>query len=215
MSRRTLVKKEVVPQEVSPQQAQYTPLHALGRREGIIVLGYHRGALAFIDLDKLVIQPLIAAEKLYALDRIDDRDQISAKIASGAAVGSKASQKITVPSGEVWFLNRIVLTSPAESGAGVGDIVKVNFCVSYWPLRAEEAVCVEGAGRRYWKDNKGTAALDTYTVDFPAQGELGEELRLVGGDSITLYAELTGATAGADLTATLTPYGRKTKFLVT
>jgi len=215
MGRRTMVEKIVEPLEVEAQQAGYTPLHALYRREGFIVLGYYKDALAFLDLDKAVIQPLVAAEKLHATDRIDDRDQISATVKSGAAVGSKASAKLEVPSGEVWFLNRLVLVSPAESGAGVGDIVQVNFCVSAWKLRADETELVEKAGRKYWKDNKGTAATNTYTVDLPAQGELGEELRLVGGDFITLYAELTGATAGADLTATLTPYGRKGKLLVT
>lgn len=215
MGRRTMIDKVVAPQEVEAQQAGYTPMHALARREGYIPLGYFRGALAFTDLDKLVVQPLVAAEKLYALDRIDDRDKVEAKIASGASVGAKASAKLTVPSGEVWYLNRLVLVSPAESGGGVGDIVQVNFCVSSWALRADETALVEGAGRKYWKDNKGTAAENTYTVDLPSQGELGEELRLGPGDFITLYAELTGAAAGADLTASLTPYGRKAKLLVT
>jgi len=215
MGRRTLIEKTAVPLGVEAQQAGYTPMQALARREGFIPLGYFRGALAFVDLDKLVVQPLIAAEKLYALDRIDDRDRLEAKIASGASVGAKASAKLTVPSGEVWYLNRLVLVSPAESGAGVGDIVQVNFCVSTWALRTGETALVEGAGRKYWSTNRGTAATDTYTVDLPAQGELGEELRLAGGDFITLYAELTGASAGADLTATLTPYGRKGKLLVT
>jgi len=215
--RETLINpmEEVDIQEVKgAQQPAYTPLHALARREGFLTLGYFRGALAFIDLDKQIIQPLVLAERLHSLDRIDDRDKIEAKIASGAAVGSKASNKITVPTGEVWFINRIVVTRPAESGDGVGAIVQVNFCISTWKLRAEETALVEGAGRKYWSANKGTAALDTYTVDLPAQGEIGEELRLVSGDTITLYAELTGASAGADLVASLTPYGRKGKFLV-
>ena len=193
----------------------YTPSLALQRREGVVPLGFYRGGLAFVDLDKLVVQPLVQAETLYALDRIDDRDRVEVKIAAGAAIASKASAKLEVPAGEVWFLNRVVLTSPAESGVGVGDIVQVNFCISAWPLRQDEIPLVEGAGRKYWAVERGTAALDTYTVDLSAQGELGAELRLTGGDFITLYAELTGAPAGADLVASLTPYGRKGKLLVT
>ena len=215
MSRQRIVDKTVRPEEVTPEQAHYTPLHALQRGEGRLALGFHRGVLAFVDLDRLVVQPLVSAEALYALDKIDDRDRVEVKIAAGAAVGSGASARLEVPPGEVWFLNRIVLTSPPESGLNVGDIVQVNFCISPWTLRRDETPLVEGAGRKYWVANRGTAASDVYTVDVPAQGELGAELRLVGGDFITLYAELTGAPAGADLVASLTPYGRKGKLLVT
>ena len=91
----------------------------------------------------------------------------------------------------------------------------VNFRISKWPYPDTRAgVTVDDDGRSYWANAQGTAAEDTYTVDLPAQGDLGEELRLEAGDVITLVATLTGAVAGAALTASLTPFGRKVKKLV-
>jgi hypothetical protein len=214
MVEKIIVPQEVEAQEIRGQQAGMTPEQALAYRYGFLVVGGYRGKLSILDLDKLVEQPLAAVERIYSLDRIDDRDAIQAKIAAGAAIGSKARARLTVPSGEVWFLNRLVLTSPAESGVGVGDIVKVNFRVKSWRFPDTRlGTTVDDDGRSYWSADQGTAALDTYTVDLPAQGELGEELRLGPGDVVTLTAELTGAAAGADLTATLTPYGRKVRKL--
>ncbi len=205
---------EVLAQEVKSHQ--YTPVDAIREGRGAFLLGIYRGQIAFVDLDKAVVQPLVAAERLYALDKLDERDQIAAKIASGSAVGAKARVSLEVPSGEVWFINRIVVTTPAESGAGVGDVVKANFRIKSWRFPDERTGTeIDDAGRAYWKEPKGDAAGTTNTVDLPAQGELGEELRLGPGDAITLCVELTGANAGADLTATLVPYGRKAKLLVT
>jgi hypothetical protein len=160
------------------------------------------GAWVGLPIEALT-EALVLAESKHALDKIDDRNKKEATIPAGSPVGEKKTAEIEVPSGEVWFINRLVLTSPAESGPGVGDIVKVNVRVSKWP-----------ENKAYWSAAKGTAALDTYTIDLPAHGELGEELRLFGGDKLTLEAELTGAVAGANLVASLTPYGRKGKRLV-
>ena len=160
------------------------------------------GAWVGLPIETLT-EALVLAESRHAVDRIDDRNKKEATIPAGSAVGEKKTAEIEVPSGEVWFINRLVLTSPAESGPGIGDIVKVSIRVSRWP-----------ENKAYWSAAKGTAALDTYTIDLPAQGELGEELRLSGGDKLTLEAELTGAVAGANLVASLSPYGRKGKRLV-
>ena len=148
------------------------------------------------------------AERLHATDRLDSRNRVQAVIAAGSNVGAVARQAISVPVGEVWFLNRMVLTSPAESGVGVGDIVQVNVKVSLWPESGD------ADGKSYFPGNQGTAALDTITIDVRDDGELGEELRLPGGSKLTLIATLTGAAAGADLTATLIPYGRKGKAII-
>jgi hypothetical protein len=211
---------KVVDKAIRPLQAvtSLTPAQVANRRAndlGVLPIGVYKGGAAFIDLDKLANQPLAAVERLYSLDRLDDRDAVQAKIAAGASVGSKAEGQLTVPAGEVWLINRLEAVSPAESGAGVGDIVQVNIRVSSWKYPdARTGTEVNANGRSYWSADRGDASLNTYTIDLPAQGELGEELRLVGGDVLTLAATLTGATAGADLTATLTPYGRKVKKLV-
>ena len=208
---------KIINKSITPQQAvtSMTPDQVTRAGLGLVAIGVYKGQAAFFDLDKLVNQPLALAEKVYALDRIDARDIIEATIAAGAAVGSAARTRLTVPSGEVWFLNRLVLISPAESGAGVGDIVQVNLRVSKWPYPdVRGGITIDDDGRAYWPAAQGTVAEDTYTVDLPAQGELGEELRLEGGDVITLAATLTGAAAGADLAASLSPFGRKVNKLV-
>ncbi|MCL0092860.1 hypothetical protein M1N92_04285, partial [Dehalococcoidia bacterium] len=160
-------------------------------------------------------EALVVAESKHAVDRIDERDKVEAKITTASEVGTRRTASFEVRDGEVAFLNRIVVTSPAESGPAVGDIVKVNFRISRWEHPdARIGETVNEDGRSYWSESKGTSAADTYTVDLPAQGELGEELRLVGPARVTLVAELVGAAAGTDLTATLTPYGRKARRLV-
>jgi len=184
---------------------QPTFIPAIPADGGRVLAGWDPTDSRFHPLNLDYIRQMMAlVERLHCQDRLDDRDRIEARIASGSAVGSRATRDLEVPPGEVWFINRLVLVSPAESGAGVGDIVKVNVRVSRWP-RADDTP------RSYWSEGRGTAAEDTYTIDLPAQGELGEELRLDAGDKLTLVAELTGAAAGADLTASLTPYGRKGK----
>jgi len=196
----------LVPAQVQMQAQQAFPPAAAGT---VLVAGIDpRTGLPYILNLQLLAELATLAERHYAEDRIDDRQRVQATIASGSAVGASASAQITVPSGEVWYLNRLELVSPAGSGPGVGDIVQVNVRVSRWPDPAGDP-----NGRAYFSSNQGTAAADTFTIDLPAQGELGEELRLVGGDVLTLVAVLTGAAAGADLTASLTPYGRKGKLL--
>jgi len=216
MGRQRVVNKGITPLEIAAQQiVNLTPQEATRRGLGFVPIGVYKGQAAFWDLDKLVNQPLALVEGLYSLDRLDDRDIIQATIAAGAAVGSVARARLTVPSGELWIINRLVLVSPAESGAGVGDVVQVNFRIKSWQFPDTRlGTTVDDDGRSYWSADKGDASLNTYTVDLPAQGELGQELRLATGDVITLVATLTGANAGADLTASLTPYGRKVKVLV-
>jgi hypothetical protein len=177
----------------------------------VLVAGYDAkdGSLRLVNLDTLR-QLQVLAERLHALDRVDSRNaQVTATIAAGSAVGASARGSITVPAGEVWFINRIRHVSPAESGVGVGDIVQTNVRISKWTDPGGDT-----DGKAYNAAAIGTAAEDTTDEDLPAQGELGEELRLDPGDVVTLVATLTGAAAGADLTATLTLFGRRGKLLV-
>lgn len=217
MGKERLVSQVIIPQEARPQQLSgLTAAQALQNRLGLYLLGGYRGQTAFVDLDKLVNEPLAMVEGLYTLDKLDARDIITATIESGSGVGEEVTAQLPVPAGEVWLLNRVVLVSPAESAGGVGDIAQVNFRISKWAVPdLRTGTTPHANGRAYWPTNRGTAAVDTYTVDFPAQGELGNELRLTGGDIITLVARLSGAAAGADLSAALSPFGRKIRRLVT
>jgi len=211
-----LVDKTISPQEVMPQQVGgLTIAQALQNRLALYLVGGFKGQTAFVDLDKLVNEPLALVEGLYSLDRLDARDIITATIPVGSPVGTVVTAQLAVPASELWLLNRLTLVSPAESGGGVGDIVQVNFRLSAWQIPDTRlGTTVNEGGRQYWPAAQGTAAANSYDVDFPALGELGAELRLAGGKIITLVATLTGAVAGAALAATLVPFGRKIRRLV-
>lgn len=201
---------KIINKSITPQQAvtSMTPDQVTRAGLGLVAIGVYKGQAAFFDLDKLVNQPLVLAEKAYALDRIDDRDEVEVTLGAGAAVGSSSREAITVPTGEVWYLNRIVASAPAVDGGGA--YLAVNFRVSSWP---DTAATPDGDGKAYWatdEEPKGTPV----TLDLPAQGELGEELRLPAGSVITLVATAKGAALAADTTASLTAYGRKGKVLV-
>ena len=217
MGRQKLVDKTIVPQEegVMPQQlAGLNPGVALQQRLGFYPLGGYKGQSVFFDLDKLVNEPLALVEGLYSLDRLDARDIITASIPATGVIGDIVIAQLTVPAGELWLVNRVVVVSPAQTAAE-GQIVTVNFRLSSWQIPdTRVGTTVHDNGRSYWPAAQGTVALNTYTVDFPAQGELGEELRLKAGDIVTLVATLTAANASAILAATLTPFGRKIRRLV-
>jgi len=194
-----------------------TPLTASVAKLGFLPIGNYKGAAAFFDLDKLANQPLVQAERLYALDRIDARDVVTATLLANSLVGTVVrARSVAVPAGEVWFINRITLVSPAQIAAEA--IAQVNFRISTWAIPdARAGITPDADGRSYLPVDLGTAALDGFIEDLPAQGELGEELRLTAGAVITLVATATGAAVGvaaAGIVCTLTMEGRKGKLLV-
>lgn len=206
MGKQKLVDKSITPQAEGVMPLQVSGLsvaQALNQGFGVYLLGGYKGETAFVDLDKLVNQPLILAEKAYCLDRIDSRKKVTVTVESGAEVGDVKSGQIAVPAGEVWYLNRLGITCPA---AGADGTVGFTILVSPWPKTDS------GGDKPYYASNQ--VAMGTTTlIDLPAQGQLGEELRLVGGDKLTLQLTVTVAFT-ADKDFVLTPYGRKGKVLV-
>lgn len=215
--RQKLADKTIMPQEVGPmpqQLAGMTVAQVLQSRIGVYLLGGYKGQTVFLDLDKLVNEPLALVEGLYSLDKLDARDIITASIPATGVIGDIVIAQLLVPVGELWLVNRVVVVSPAQTAAE-GQIVTVNFRLSSWQIPdTRVGTTVHDNGRSYWPAAQGTVAVNTYTVDFPAQGELGAEMRLKAGDIITLVATLTAANASAILSATLTPFGRKIRRLV-
>lgn len=197
-------------QEVKVQQITLPPIS-----QSVLVAGYDSsdGSLRVLNLDTLR-QLQVLAELQHILGVIDERDRIEATVAAGAAIGAEASDEIEVPAAEVWYLSILELVSPAESGPGVGDILQVNFRVSIWPDPADTH------GQSFWENPQGTVGLDTFYAEFHPGAPLfaatnhSTLLRLPGGSKIRLEAVLAGAAAGANLTATLTPYGYKGKKLI-
>jgi hypothetical protein len=205
MGRQKVVDKTIQPLQVG--LTTLTPAAVTGGRAsntlGVIPIGNYKGAAAFIDLDKLVNQPLVLAEKAYALDRIDSRNGVQVTVPNGSVIGTVVTGEIEVPAGEVWFLNRLSVTCPAADATGTASF---NILVSIWPLTAA------GTPKGYFATNQ-IAMGATTDIDLPAQGELGEELRLVGGSKLVLQLGVTVAFS-ADKVFRLDPYGRKGKALV-
>ncbi len=143
-------------------------------------------------------EALLNAEALQTEDRIDERDKIEVTVPDVSAQDVVKTTEFEVPSGEVWFLNRLNLVTEAE--------VSGNIRVSKFPK-------VSDIDKKYLGTDQAAGSNNDY--DLAAPGELGADLRLVGGDKITVVATVTavGGTT-ADRKVTLNPYGRKAKRLV-
>jgi len=84
---------------------------------GDLPIGVYKGAAAFFDLDKLANQPLVAAEQLHILGNLDGatEDYDLQTITVGAIVaGTVVTETLTVPTGEVWYINGVVGTCVAD-----------------------------------------------------------------------------------------------------
>ena len=143
-------------------------------------------------------EALLNAESLHTEDRIDERDKIEVTVPNATAQDTVKTTEFEVPSGEVWFLNRLNLITEAE--------VSGNVRVSKFPK-------VSDIDKKYLGTDQAAGADTDY--DLAAPGQLGADLRLVGGDKITVVATVTavGGTT-ADRKVTLNPYGRKANRLV-
>ena len=143
-------------------------------------------------------EALLNAEALQTEDRIDERDKVEVTVPNVSAQDVVKTTEFEVPSGEVWFLNRLNLVTEAE--------VSGNVRISKFPK-------VSDIDKKYLGTDQAAGSNNDY--DLAAPGELGADLRLVGGDKITVVATVTavGGTT-ADRKVTLNPYGRKANRLV-
>lgn len=198
-----------------------------------LVAGWHEGELRLLNLGTLH-ELQVLAELQHILGILDGRllatativgDMATVTIPAGTVVGAAAGTQrftIPVPADEVWFIQAVELTSPAESAPGAGEIVTCNFRTTVWP---DTAATPNALGLPYFGgsplDYVWTINLETIYLEFyngaPAWGYkfMQPKLRVPGGDSVTLEAVLTGANAGANLTAIMRLYGFKGKLLVT
>lgn len=163
----------------------------------VLVAGYDSrdGSLRVLNLASLV-EALQTAEVLHTEDRVDERDKASLTILAGTAVDSVKTATLEVPAGEVWYLNRLNLVTPAG--------VVANILVSRFPK-------TEGIEKTYLATDQAAASDVNY--DLASTGQLGADLRLVGGDKLTIRAKVTVAPA-ADVAVSLAPFGRKARKLV-
>jgi len=141
-------------------------------------------------------QALVLAEALHAVDRIDERDHVAITVPDASDAGTVKTKELEVPAGEVWFINRLNLVTEAE--------VTGNVRVSKFPK-------VNDVDKKYLGTDQAASADTDY--DLADAGHLGAELRLAGGDKLTVVATASVLTT-ADRTVTLNLYGRKARRLV-
>jgi len=183
-------------------------------------------------------EQLVLAEKQHALDRIDPRNgQVSITVPIGTAVGAQVTGEIEVPEDEIWFLRDHEIRVHQQAALTAGDLI-CNFRVSRFPTTDDVAKLFYNTVDRivatqaqiaagnvfdhdqllvgaYWD---GVAEVKVYRDlirDFADPDELGNALKLIGGDKLTLVATgETAAIAGGAVTVDLTVWGLRGKRLV-
>jgi hypothetical protein len=183
-------------------------------------------------------EQLVLAEKQHALDRIDIRNgQISVTVPVGTAVGTTVNGEIEVPADEIWYLRGHEIRVHQQAALTAGALIG-SFRVSRFPVASDLAKlfyntddqltatqALIAAGDVYDHDQvqigaywNGTAEVKVYQSiirDFANPNELGNALRLVGGDKLTLVVTgETAAIAGGAVTVDLTVWGLRGKRLV-
>ncbi|GAI45194.1 unnamed protein product, partial [marine sediment metagenome] len=166
----------------------------------------YKGIAAILDLDLLVKQPLVEAERMHILGLLDGRegnyDSVSLTTVAGE-VATTRTGTLTVPTGEVWFINSVVTTIPANC---VG-----NWHCSLWTDRVAASVL----GQPF---HAAVLAPGEHRDEFSTVGGVwlitnkGVELRLPAGAVITFV--MTSVPAVALVTGTLLLYGWVGKVLV-
>ena len=187
---------------------------------------------------QVLSEQLALAEKQHALDRIDPRNgQVSITVPIGTALGASVTGEIEVPEDEIWYLRGHEIRVHQQAALTAGDLI-CNFRVSRFPttddvaklfyntndrLMATQALIaggdVDDHGQvlvgAYWDGSAEVKVYRDVIRDFADPDELGNALRLIGGDKLTLVATgETAAIAGGAVTVDLTVWGLRGKRLV-
>jgi len=190
--------KKIVPQQYAGQRPPKGWVPPLGQE--LTLLGvYDNESGYWMGLPLQVLrEALLESESLHTEDRIDERDKIEITVPDVSAQDTIKTKEFDVPAGEVWYLNRLNLVTEAE--------ISGNIRISKFPK-------VSTLDKKYLGTD--LAASQNANYDLKAAGQLGADLRLIGGDKLTVVATVTavGGTT-ADRKATLNLYGRKARRLV-
>ncbi|AII60868.1 hypothetical protein [Dehalococcoides mccartyi] len=192
------MKNKIVPQQYAGQRPPKGWVPPLGQE--LTLLGvYDNDSGYWMGLPLQVLrEALLTAESLHTEDRIDERDKIEATVPNASAQDTVKTKEFEVPAGEVWYLNRLNLITEAE--------ISGNVRVSRFPK-------VDTVEKKYLGTDLAASQNEDY--DLASPGQLGADLRLLGGDKLTVIATVTavGGTT-ADRKVTLNIYGRKARRLV-
>ncbi|MBF4481827.1 hypothetical protein [Dehalococcoides mccartyi] len=192
------MKNKIVPQQYAGQRPPKGWVPPLGQE--LTLLGvYDNDSGYWMGLPLQVLrEALLTAESLHTEDRIDERDKIEVTVPNASAQDIVKTKEFEVPAGEVWYLNRLNLITEAE--------ISGNVRVSRFPK-------VDTVEKKYLGTDLAASQNEDY--DLASPGQLGADLRLLGGDKLTVVATVTavGGTT-ADRKVTLNVYGRKARRLV-
>ncbi|MBA7477666.1 hypothetical protein ES707_13080 [subsurface metagenome] len=141
MGGQKVVDKTIRPEDVARalQAGSITIAQAQQMFNGVMPIGDFRGIAAILDLDKLVVQPLVNAELAHILGILDGREEaydlvtLTTVVGATSPVGTVLTGSLTVPAGEVWFINA-VQTYINCTGAANGLVG--NWRCSLWTDRA-------------------------------------------------------------------------------
>ncbi|MFC1910564.1 hypothetical protein ACFLXC_04690 [Chloroflexota bacterium] len=216
MGRRKLVDKGIFPQEAGLMPLQLsgmTPAQAMQNRLAVYLLGGYKGQTAFVDLDKLVNEPLVKVEQQHILGILngahEGRDLITVNIALGAAVGLYHGE-LTVPAGAVYYLNAVHMFLEDE---GVATNLLGNWRVTIWP---DPAAVPNPAGQPFHAAGVACPAaggdIDQYDEFGPWTTLLAIQnktplLRLPAGTVVTFEVATAAAVTTAALACTLALHG--------
>ena len=190
--------KQLVPQQYAGQRPPKGWVPPLGQE--LTLLGvYDNESGYWMGLPLQVLrEALLESESLHTEDRIDERDKIEITVPDVSDQDTVKTKEFEVPSGEVWYLNRFNLVTEAE--------ISGNIRISKFPKAAT-------LDKKYLGTD--LAASQNINYDLSAAGQLGADLRLIGGDKLTVVATVTAAGGTtADRKATLNLFGRKARRLV-
>jgi len=103
---------------------------------GALVMGNYKGALAFLDLNKLGNEPLVHAEQQYIAGILNGREEgydlRTITIPAASPVGTALTGSLIVPAGPPLYINAVQMFVPFDVTAGV----TVNWNCSLWTDRA-------------------------------------------------------------------------------
>jgi len=216
-------KQDVVNKAINPiralQSGNLTFAQAQQMYNGTIPIGDYKGVAAAFDLDALTKQPLVNAEKQHIMGILDGReadyDLSSITLAAGIA-GIFATGSLTVPLGEVWYINTVQLFHPS---LGAGNQGGANWHCSLW---TDRAATPSTAGQPFHSAaqvslvNSNQTVTDDFWTDAPFLG-IGHKdvmLRAPGGTVFTAVFSVAVGTLLAAITCTMSLHGFVAKPLV-
>jgi len=122
VGKRELVDKAVKPGLIGLRGLQtygLTIAQAQDAYAGVIPIGDFKGGAGIWDLDLAVKQPLVWAEQQHILGildgRLEDYDLQTITIPAGALANAVQVASLTVPTGQVWFINAVAITLDADN----------------------------------------------------------------------------------------------------